>query len=91
MAVKTALPKSKTSTKNVSTRTKTKMQAKKSQPRSGGGQFGSTAQMPPRKNGRPATATGQMNKGKGAVGASKPPKGVSRPAGGSKPKGGKGC
>jgi hypothetical protein len=27
----------------------------------------------------------------GAAGTSKPPKGVSRPAGGSKPKGGKAC
>ena len=88
MGVKTALPKSKASTKTTTTRTK----ATKSQPRGTGGQFGSTtAQMPPRKNGRPATATGQMNKGKGAVGASKPPKPVMRPAGGSKPKGGKGC
>ena len=34
--------------------------------------------------GRPATATGQMNKGKGAAGASKPPKPVMRPAGGTK-------
>ncbi len=39
--------------------------------------------------GRPATATAQMNKG--AAGASKPPKTVARPSGGSKPKGGKGC
>jgi hypothetical protein len=49
----------------------------------------STAQMPSR-TGRPAGATGQMNKGKGAAGVSKPPKPVSRPSGGSKPKGGKG-
>jgi hypothetical protein len=70
--------------------TKTKIK----QPRTSGGQFGSTTRMSGRKGGtggRPATLTGQMNKGKGAVGASKPPKGVMKPAGGSKPKGGKGC
>ena len=88
MGVKTALPKSKTST---TTRMKPKTTAKKSQPRSGGGQFGSTAQKPARTGGRAVTTTAQMNKGKGAVGASKPPKGVNKPAGGSKPKGGKGC
>ena len=88
MGVKTALPKSKTST---TTRIKPKTAAKKSQPRSGGGQFGSATQTTARKNGTVGRTTAQMNKGKGAVGASKPPKGVAKPAGGSKPKGGKGC
>ena len=44
----------------------------------------------PGPDGRTVTTTAQMNKGKGAVGASKPPKPVVRPAGGSKPKGGEG-
>jgi hypothetical protein len=88
MGVKTALPKSKTTT---TARMKPKTAAKKSQPRSGGGQFGSTAQTTARKGGTAGKTTAQMNKGKGAVGASKPPKGVNKPSGGSKPKGGKGC
>jgi hypothetical protein len=59
--------------------------------RTADGQFASSTIKSTRKQtGRPNSLTGQMNKGKGAVGASKPPKPVARPSGGSKPKGGKG-
>jgi hypothetical protein len=83
MGVKTALPKSRKSTKTTNTRTKPKTQA-----RTSGGQFGSGST-----TGRKRTAA-QMNKG--MAGASKPPKGVNKPAGGTKagrkPAGGKrGC
>ena len=82
MAVKTAKRKTTTNNANISGKRTTPKRTSNSK---------TTAQMPAR-TGRPASATGQMNKGKGAAGVSKPPKPVSRPSGGTKPKGGKkGC
>lgn len=81
MAVKTTKKKTSTNIANVSGKRTTPKTTSTSK---------STAGMSSR-GGRPATATGQMNKGKGAAGASKPPKPVMRPSGGTKGGGKKGC
>jgi len=85
MAVKTAKRKT---TNNAKTTNATNITNARTKSKTSGGK--TSAQMASR-GGRPAGVTGQMNKGKGAVGASKPPKPVSRPAGGTKGGGKKGC